>query len=192
MSSPKDPTSAPPSVADAIKRLRRQAGLSLDDLAQRCGVSRSMLSQIERDTTNPTVATLWRITQALGVSIDEVLGQPKPAAQIEVCPQHALPSMASADGLIQLRVLGPLATAGEHEWYELSAEPGGRLISKAHSPGTREHLFVVQGQMVVRSQEHEQPVNAGELARYPADVPHELHNPGPQEVKAWLAVIREK
>jgi transcriptional regulator with XRE-family HTH domain len=187
-----DPSSAPPSVADAIKRLRRQSGLSLDELAQRCGVSRSMLSQIERDTTNPTVATLWRITQALGVSIDEVLGQPKPAAQIELSAAHALPRMSSADGLIQLKVLGPLESAGTHEWYELVAQPGGRLISKPHSPGTREHLFVTQGCINIRSQDHQQQANAGELARYPADVAHELHNSGPGLAIAWLTVMQEK
>lgn len=182
-------TAAPPSVADAIKRLRRQAGLSLDELAQRCGVSRSMLSQIERDTTNPTVATLWRITQTLGVSIDEVLGQPKPAAQIEWTPQHALPHMSSADGLVQLRVLGPLDTAGQHEWYEFTAQPGGRLTSKAHSPGTQEHLYVLEGQVQVSSHEDQHIAGAGDLVRYAADAAHELHNPGPGVARAWLTVL---
>jgi transcriptional regulator with XRE-family HTH domain len=185
-------TTSPPSVADAIKRLRRQAGLSLDELAQRCGVSRSMLSQIERDTTNPTVATLWRITQALGVSIDEVLGQPKPAAQIEWTPQHALPSMSSADGLVQLRVLGPLDTAGEHEWYELTAQPCGRLTSKAHSPGTQEHLYIVEGSLLITSQQDQQSAATGDLVRYPADVPHDIHNPGPGVARAWLTVMQHR
>ena len=74
MPAPAPASGEPPSVAETIKRLRRQKSLSLEELAQMSGVSRSMLSQIERDATNPTVATLWRITSALGISIDEVLG----------------------------------------------------------------------------------------------------------------------
>ncbi len=182
----------PPSVAEAIKRLRRDSGLSLDELAQRCGVSRSMLSQIERDTTNPTVATLWRITQALGVSIDEVLGQPKASPRIELTAGHTLPRMASTDGQVQLKVLGPLESAGSCEWYELRAAPGGWLSSKAHSPGTQEHLYVTAGQLLVRSGGEEQTVSAGELARYRADVAHELHNPGPEPALAWLTVLQIK
>jgi transcriptional regulator with XRE-family HTH domain len=192
MASVPESTATPPSVADAIKRLRRHAGLSLDELAQRCGVSRSMLSQIERDTTNPTVATLWRITQALGVSIDEVLGQPKPVAQMECTPQHALPRMSSTDGLVQLRVLGPLETAGQYEWYEFTAQPGGSLSSKAHSPGTREHVYVVEGCVRVSSQQDQHTAHPGDMLRYAADVPHELHNPGPGVARAWLTVLQPR
>ena len=89
-------TAGPPSVAETLKRLRRHKSLSLEELAQMSGVSRSMLSQIERDATNPTVATLWRITAALGVSIDEVLGVTPHGVDLEVVPGHALPLIGSA------------------------------------------------------------------------------------------------
>ena len=179
----------PPSVAATLKRVRRQKNLSLEDLAQLSGVSRSMLSQIERDATNPTVATLWRITTALGVSIDEVLGTKSQANDLELLPSHALPQISSADGLMLLRVLGPLSTAGAHEWYELSAKPRGVLDSKAHAAGTSEHLFVTEGEITVTSGDTHKPVRAGELARYPADVPHTLRNSGKGVAKAWLTVL---
>lgn len=186
---PPSPDPSPPSVAQALRELRRQQGLSLDELAQRSGVSRSMLSQIERDTTNPTVATLWRITQALGVSIDEVLGQPDTQPTMERLEAHALPRMNSADGLVSLRVLGPLESAGRHEWYELVAQPGGVLASKPHAAGTHEHLYVVEGEMAVTCRGETQRVQAPALIRYPADVAHELRNAGTQAARAWLTVM---
>lgn len=181
---------APPSVAAMLKRLRRQKNLSLEELAQLSGVSRSMLSQIERDATNPTVATLWRITTALGVSIDEALGTRVHRADLEVLPGHALPQIGSADGLMVLRVLGPLSTAGAHEWYELTAKPRAVLDSKPHAAGTREHLFVTEGEITVSSGDERQVVQAGALARYNADVPHRLHNSGKGVAKGWLTVLQ--
>jgi transcriptional regulator with XRE-family HTH domain len=181
--------STPPSVAATLKRLRRQKNLSLEELAQLCGVSRSMLSQIERDATNPTVATLWRITTALGVSMDEALSSNSPREELEVLAGHALPQICSADGLMTLRVLGPLSTAGSHEWYELSAKPKAVLNSKAHAHGTREHLFVTEGEISVRSGDQQAVVRAGELLRYRADTVHSLRNSGKGMAKAWLTVL---
>ena len=189
VASPAPAAAEPPSVAETIKRLRRQKSLSLEELAQMSGVSRSMLSQIERDATNPTVATLWRITSALGISIDEVLGTKSHGVDLEVVPGHALPLIGSADGLMQMRVLGPLSTAGTHEWYELSAKPLARLESKPHGAGTREHLFVSEGELTVSSGELKRVVGAGELARYNADVPHTITNSGKVLARAWLTVL---
>jgi transcriptional regulator with XRE-family HTH domain len=179
---------SPPSVAMALKRLRKHRALSLDELARMSGVSRSMLSQIERDETNPTVATLWRVTSALGVSMDEVLCTQTHRTEFEVLPPHALPQIGSADGLLVLRVLGPLSTAGIHEWYELTAKPHAVLDSKAHASGTREHLLVMEGSILVKSGDNEQAIGAGEMVRYDADVPHSLRNNGKTVARAWLTV----
>lgn len=179
----------PPSVASTIRRLRKSRHLSLEMLAQMSGVSRSMLSQIERDATNPTVATLWRITTALGVSIGEVMGTQPHGGDVDVVPGHALPLIGSADGRLTLRVLGPMSTAGSHEWYELSAEPKGRLESKPHAPGTSEHIFVTAGTLTVTSGDMRREVAAGELVRYNADVPHSIANTGTEPATAWLTVL---
>lgn len=179
----------PPSVASTIKRLRKTRQLSLETLAQMSGVSRSMLSQIERDATNPTVATLWRITTALGVSIGEVLGTQPHGADLDVIAGPELPLIGSADGLIKLRVLGPMATAGSHEWYELTADAGGKLESKAHAPGTSEHVFVISGTLTISSGDTKRAVKAGELVRYNADVPHSICNVSSKPASAWLTVL---
>lgn len=188
------PTSATelPSIAEAIKSVRKAKGLSLEDLAAKSHVSRSMLSQIERDSTNPTVATLWKITDALGINIQELLGHAKPKTPIEVVDSHAIPRISSADQLIQLRVLGPLELAGEHEWYELEAQPKGRLVSNAHSLGTVEHLYVVEGELQVDSAGQSILIPQGSKASYPADVAHEIKNAGKKTAKAWLTVMLKK
>src|SRR5512140_3579781 len=60
-------------LGKTIQRLRKAYNLSLSELAEQSGVAKSIISQIERNETNPTLATIWRLAQALDVSIERVL-----------------------------------------------------------------------------------------------------------------------
>lgn len=182
----------PPAVGAQLSRLREARKWSLESLSQRAGVSKSMLSQIERGQANPTVAVVWRLANALGVPLLELL-EPG-SAQIEQ-PQVTLvsaaqtPSFRSADELGELLILGPVETAGHFEWYQLQMKAGGALVSQAHEPGTKEHFTVLSGVFVV-SAGGSAPIKvvAGETARYPADVPHSIRNAG-RSTGAGLLVV---
>ena len=63
----------PPQLGPRLRDQRQARGLTLEGLAQASGVSRSMLSQVERGEANPTFATLWSLTQALGLSLDDLV-----------------------------------------------------------------------------------------------------------------------
>ncbi len=182
-----------PNLGLALKQERKALGLNLAQLAERCGVSRSMLSEIERGNANPTFTTLWNITQALGVSIDELASrcQERPLAFIERLSRQQTPQMTSDDGGCQLRALNPLSTATEFEWYELSFRPGGVLNSAPHALGTVEHLSVTAGQLRVSlSGELEEQVEEGATLRYPADVRHCISNRGQVEARGFLVLQR--
>src|ERR687889_2129959 len=60
-------------LGKTIQRLRKAYNLSLSELAEQSGVAKSIISQIEGNETNPTLATIWRLSQALDVSIERVL-----------------------------------------------------------------------------------------------------------------------
>ncbi len=191
---PRNPASTPdepPRVGDTLADLRQAASLSLEALSRKAGVSKSMLSQIERGQANPTVAVVWRLANALGVSMGELLGHPPPAsaASIELLGAHAAPAIRSPDGLCVLRILGPINLAGQFEWYELTVQAGGVLESRAHEAGTREHLSVMSGTLEVRSDVLMQQVRAGETARYAADRAHHIRNNGEGPANAWLVVV---
>jgi transcriptional regulator with XRE-family HTH domain len=180
----------PPKVGATLQTLRQAQGLSLDELSRRAGVSKSMLSQIERNQANPTVAVVWRLANALRVELTELLGGEKSAAPaIETVAAHATPALFSPDGLCQLRILGPIDLAGQFEWYELRVEPGGALESAAHEPGSREHLSVLSGQLEVTAGDHAELLNAGETARYAVDGAHAIRNRGKQVAVGLLVVL---
>jgi transcriptional regulator with XRE-family HTH domain len=189
---PPEPTNEPPRVGDTLAALRQDQALSLDELSRKAGVSKSMLSQIERAQANPTVAVVWRLANALGVPMAELLGSAPaaPAAPaITLVPTQSTPSLRSPDGLCELRILGPVEMAGQFEWYELKLQPGGALESESHEPGTREHLTVVCGSMELRVSDSSQKLKPSETARYPADCTHSIRNTGKAAASAWLVVI---
>jgi len=192
MSTAPRPTPAePPRVGDALAALREQQRLSLDELSRRAGVSKSMLSQIERAQANPTVAVVWRLANALGVPLSDLLDaapRPAPPAIVHV-PGNATPTLGGTSSGCTLRILGPIELAGQTEWYELRLEPGAVLDSQPHEPGTREHLTVLDGTLALQAGDAAQALAAGETARYAADLPHAIRNPGPAPATALLVVI---
>lgn len=160
-------------LAASLREARKARGLSLDAVAKLSGVSRSMVSQIERGESSPTVATLWNLTQALQVDFAGLLeGKPEPG--IVVIRAAAAPVILGRGKSVSIRILSPAEAVGEHEVYDLSFGAGGALESEPHSPGCREHLTVVEGAMRVVSGEEESLLGPGDTARYPADRTHAI------------------
>ena len=181
----------PPSVGAALAALRQQRGLSLDELSRHSGVSKSMLSQIERNQTNPTIAIVWRLANALGVEMGELIaGTAKASApSINLVSAHHTPTMRSPDGKCELRILGPVDLAGRFEWYELTIQPGGALHSEPHEPGSREHLTVMSGSLRIQSGDGVKQAARQETIRYAADVAHAIINTGKSAAVALLVVL---
>ena len=163
-------------LAASLREARKARGLSLDAVAKLSGVSRSMVSQIERGESSPTVATLWNLTQALQVDFAGLL-EGKPAPGIEVTRASAAPVIARSAG-VRIRILSPAEAVGEHEVYDLAFEAGAALISDPHSAGCREHLTVIEGEMTVTSGEEDETLGPGDTARYAADRPHAIRAMG--------------
>lgn len=183
-------TNSPPEVGATLQRLRLARGLTLEDLSRIAGVSKSMLSQIEREKANPTIAITWRLANALGVQISELLASETRAVEtIRVLDAHETPTLPGNHAGYVLRILGPMEMAGKYEWYELTLAAGGELTSQAHDPGTNEHLTVLHGAVEVEVGTDKKKVKLGGTARYPADVNHVIRNTGKTEAKALLVVV---
>jgi transcriptional regulator with XRE-family HTH domain len=183
-------TNAPPEVGATLQRLRLARGLTLEDLSRIAGVSKSMLSQIEREKANPTIAITWRLANALGVPIGELLAsETREAEPIRVLESHETPTLPGSHAGYVLRILGPMELAGKYEWYELTLAAGGELASQAHDPGTNEHVTVLHGTLEVEVAGSKRKVKTGGTARYPADQDHVLRNAGKTEAKALLVVV---
>jgi transcriptional regulator with XRE-family HTH domain len=160
-----------PELGKTIQRLRKAYNMSLGDLSEQSGVAKSIISQIERNETNPTLSTVYRLSQALDTTIEEVLKSDKADAFIEFQARAAVPLLESEDGLCRLAIAGPLNLVDHLQWYDFHAKPGGVLESEPHPPGTIEHLYMVSGEVEVSVEGDTRRVKAGEalaISRRPA------------------------
>lgn len=181
---------SPPEVGATLQKLRLARGLTLDDLSRAAGVSKSMLSQIEREKANPTIAVAWRLSNALGIGIGELLAdETREVEPIRVVDAHETPTLPGDHAGYVLRILGPMELAGKFEWYELTLAAGGELVSQPHDPGAMEHLTVLHGALEVEVEGTKRKLKLGGTARYQADRKHAIRNAGKTEAKALMVVI---
>lgn len=157
-----------------LKEARRAQGLSLEAVANLSGVSRSMVSQIERGESSPTIATLWNLTRALQVDFAGLLEDGDGQDRIELLRGSEVPSIDNMGHGCRIRILSPPEEAGGHEVYDISFAPGGSLRSQPHARGSREQLTVLDGTVLVESGGARQSLEPGDTARYAADIPHAI------------------
>lgn len=148
-----------------------------------------MLSQIERHEANPTLAVTFRIAQAFGMTLAELLEAPGAQSSIQIIRSNDRGHLFRSDPECQIRTLSPLNLEKDVEFYEVRLGPGGALRSAPHFAGTREYLTVQKGRVRVESGGDVEELNHGDSASYRADVPHAIVNVGRTEALAFLVDI---
>ncbi len=182
-----------PELGANIAALREKKNLSLAELAERSGVSESMLVQIEQEKVNPTVATVWKLAKGLGVNFHGILGgRPGKERLFEVLRRDDSAMLMAEDGSYTIRITSPIQLKDTLEIYHLFFKPGGVLESAPHYPGTEEFLTVVKGSLKVRSAGETDVLHSGDSVRYQADVKHSIANTATEEAEAFLVVQFKK
>ena len=172
-----------------VQRLRKAYNLSLSDLSEQSGVAKSIISQIERNETNPTLSTIWRLAQALDVSIERVLQGAQDEPFFDKSSRNDTPVATSEDGKCRLAIIGWIKTVEWLQWYDFLAEPGGALESDAHQRGSVECLSVLQGELEVEVAGAIETAKAGETLRYRCDRPHIIRNRTNKPAHATMVCI---
>jgi transcriptional regulator with XRE-family HTH domain len=162
-------------LARNVKRLRTERGHTLDALAARSGVSRGMVVQIEQARTNPSVGTVVRLADALGVSIARLLDYAEgPVVRLvpadRAVPLWTTPAGSSGTLLAGVEAPGPL------ELWSWRIEPGEGHGSDPHPPGTVELVRVDDGELTLTVDGHDHTVPAGTTASFDAGLPHSYRN----------------
>lgn len=176
-------------LGKTIQRLRKAYNLSLSELSEQSGVAKSIISQIERNETNPTLATVWRLSQALDMTVERVLGAGEDAPFVEKLTRADTPLLVSEDGLCRLSIIGWLKTVEWLQYYDFHAAPGGELDSEGHQIGSIESLSVLSGSLVVTVAGAVESVRAGETLRYRCDRRHTIRNEGPEPAHALMVCM---
>jgi XRE family transcriptional regulator, regulator of sulfur utilization len=178
-----------PALGKTIMRLRKAYNMSLGELSEQSGVAKSIISQIERNETNPTIGTVWRLSRALDTTIDEVLKDEQQPNFVEHQTKAGIPLLESQDGLCRLAIIGALNLVEYLQWYDFRAETGGVLESDPHPPGTIEHLYLITGELEVTVADEIRRLVAGESLRYHGDRPHKIVNVGRTPAHATMVLV---
>jgi transcriptional regulator with XRE-family HTH domain len=171
-----------------VRELRKKRNWTLEEMSAACGVSRSMLSEIERQHANPTLAVAFRIAQAFGMSLGDLVQTPAATPHVDVIRAEDRTYHYRSDQHCRIRTLSPLHLEKSVEYYEVVLRPGGALRSSAHFSGARELLTVQRGTIRVNSGGDSEDLRRGDSAHYPADVPHAIENIGKEDAVLFLVV----
>jgi quercetin dioxygenase-like cupin family protein len=148
-----------------------------------------MLSQIEREKANPTLAVTMRIARAFGMSLGDLVEMPAASSNITVVRASDRAYHYRSDKFCRIRTLSPLNLEKDVELYEVQLQAGGALRSAPHFEGTREFLTVQRGAVRVESGSDHELLHPGDAVSYRADIPHAIVNAGKSEAVVFLVDI---
>jgi transcriptional regulator with XRE-family HTH domain len=169
-----------------VRALRQKRRWSLEALSQASGVSRSMLSEIERGEASPTLALALAIARAFGVRLGDLVEGSHGDSLLRVINHNDPAYEYRTEADCQIRTLSPLDADRVLEYYRLDFERGGELRSQPHFVGVREIVYVDVGRVRVESGADETVLTAGDSVTFAADVPHAIVNVGRSRARVFL------
>ena len=171
-----------------VRQERQSRRWTLDQLAEAAGVSRRMVVNVEQGTANPSVGTLLRISDALGVGLPALVERPEPRP-VKVTRQGNGAVLWSSESGGRGVLMAGTAPPDVVELWDWTLGPGDRHVTEAHTPGTQELAQVQQGTITVEVAGRPVTLDAGDAVALPGDVAHSYANPGTQPARFSLAVF---
>ena len=171
-------------LAANVRRLREARGLSQQRIAQLAGIPRPTWASLESGAANPTLAVLCRVAAGLQVSIEELIGPPRTAAQLF----RAGEIRERKRGGARLRALVPEAIPGL-DIARMELSPGGRMVGVPHTAGTREYLTCETGRIeLIASGEHWE-LGPGDALVFRGDQRHTYRNRDARRPAVAITVV---
>ncbi len=163
-------------LARNLKIIREREKLSLDKLAQLSGVSKTMISQIERGDSSPTITTIWKIANGLKISFTELVKFTEP--DTKVISKSEIQVFREDSGSYRVFPYFPFNENRNFEIYSVEADPDGELVSDPHKEGTEEFITVFEGELTISFAGQQYVLQEGDSMRFIADIPHSYKNTG--------------
>lgn len=183
--------SAAQKLGKRIRDLRALQNLTLDALAERSGVSRAMLSKIERGENNPTLVVVAKIAVALDLSLSQLVGVEERQPALKVTKSQQLVFRDSKTGFERHMVLALEGGTVELMRHVIPAGKSSDSIA-AHPHPVEKYLVVEQGRVQVTLGDEVYSLEEGDVLYFRADVPHRYANPGDTTCRYILVVLPPK
>lgn len=171
-----------------LQAARAQRGLTLQELADRSGVSVSMLSAVERAEKAPTIVVLARIADGLGEPLGRLVGEPDP-------PRIVVRRAAEQDAVVypegwRREILSPVVPGVNLELVRTTLDPGAAPDPfPAYAPGSHEYVVVASGTLTMTIGEETVRLAPRDSVYFAADVPHRYANAGRRRCTYYVAAL---
>jgi len=178
-------------IGARVRLIRLEKGLTLDDLARQSGVSRAMISRIERGEANPTAQLLARLCSALGTTLSRFFA-------LQEAPSNPLSRHADqrrwqdpASGYIR-RSVSPEGMPTPVDIVAVDFPPGARVVFDPHPPETEmtQHIWLFEGRMVMTTEGETHALEPGDCLFMTLGNGHSFHNPYPETARYAVILNR--
>lgn len=160
-------------ISKSIKRIRKEKGLTLDELAETSGVSKSMLSEIERGGTNPTILVLWKIAEGLKTPLTELMSKmDAEATLVRAVDQKVINQTPS----YKISSIFPYHNLHKTEILNLKLEAHAEITNSGHKNIADEVIYVVQGSLNLALGSDTFCLGEGDAISFKGQQPHKLQN----------------
>jgi transcriptional regulator with XRE-family HTH domain len=177
-------------IGGRVRQGRGSRGWTLDQLAERSGVSRRMLVSIEQGSANPSIATLLRISDALGIGLPALVDMGR-SPGLRVTRAGAAPVLWRGKAGGRAVLVAGTEPPDVTELWDWTLGPGESHSSEAHAAGTRELLFVLAGQLELTVGQHTEVLATEDSASFAGDLPHGYVNAGSAQVARFALTVFE-
>jgi transcriptional regulator with XRE-family HTH domain len=175
-------------IGARVRRERQSRRWTLDQLAEAAGVSRRMVINVEQGAANPSVGTLLRISDALGVGLPALVERPTPTAVKVTRHGDGAVLWESESGGRGVLVAGT-GPPDVVELWDWTLGPGDHHVSESHSPGTKELVQVQHGTILIQVDDQPVTLHAGDAVTFPGTAAHSYANPAAEPARFTLAVF---
>lgn len=172
-------------IGKKLNIIRKNKGLSLDKLAEITGVSKSMLGQIERGESIPTVTTLWKIANGLNLSFSSFVEEDD---MISLVSTENIKPLVDEGGKYRVYPIFPFDSRKQFEIFIMELERDYQHHSEIHASGVEEYIVVSEGILEIGINEEIYEVKKGEAIRLPVDSPHYYRNSSNTTTRATLII----
>ncbi len=172
-------------IGEKIKALRLENGLTQEELADRCELTKGFISQIERQLTSPSIATLTDILEVLGTTLGDFFSEN--VEDVFVFTPQDFYEKTDENAKHTIRWIVPNAQKYEMEPIIVEIEPGGKSFEDAPHNG-EEFGYVLEGEVSLKVGNRKYRVNAGETFYYRTNKTHVIENTSKQLAKIlWVS-----
>ncbi len=173
-------------ISSNLKGIREQRNLTLDQLAELTGVSKSMLRQIETGKSSPTIATIWKIANGLRLSFTTLVSKRRP--DVAIMDFKGSNPLTAKSKQYRLYPLIPFDPEHGFEIYHVEIEPGTTYNGEPHEGNVEEYVFVMQGTLEITIDETKHLVKTNKFIRFTANRPHQYYSSGKKAVLATMMI----